>query len=121
MHCEFAYTIYKNKIVNKLPVAIVSEMVSDAVVIEKKFINESLKCGLIGMNPSLMSQYIEYVADVLLQNLDYPILYGSKQPFDFMDDFNLQIKSNFFEVRTTSYKKLSNEVVEDKVDEDDDF
>ena len=113
MHCEFACTIYKNKIVNKLPVEIVYEMVSDAVNIEKKFINESLKCGLIGMNPQLMSQYIEYVADILLQNLDYGILYDAKQPFEFMDNFNLQIKSNFFEVRTTSYKKLADDVLYD--------
>jgi ribonucleotide reductase beta subunit family protein with ferritin-like domain len=56
-----------------------------------------------------MSQYIEYIADVLLQNLGYNKYYNSSNPFDFMDNFNLQIKSNFFETRTTTYKKVSND------------
>ena len=43
---------------------------SDAVEIEIEFITESLPCNLIGMNSILMSQYIKYVADRLLQQLN---------------------------------------------------
>lgn len=106
MHCELAYTIYVNKIKHKMDDKLIKEMVNDAVNIEKKFINESLKCDLIGMNSKLMSQYIEYVADVLLKSLGHSSLYNSTNPFDFMNnDFNLQIKGNFFETKITSYQK----------------
>lgn len=118
MHCEFACEIYKTMIVHKLDEATVKEMISDAVNIEKRFITQSLECDLIGMNSMLMSQYIEYVADVLLQNLGYTKLYNSSQPFDFMDMFSMQIKSNFFEVRTTTYKKISEHLEDNSIDDD---
>jgi len=121
MHCEFAYSIYNSKIIYKLPEQSIHEMVNDAVIIEKKFINESLKCNLIGMNPILMADYIEYVADVLLQHIHCTKLFHTKNPFDFMDNFNIQVKTNFFEARSTTYNKgtdnLSN--VEKQIDDDD--
>lgn len=105
MHCEMAYLIY-NKLVNKMSDIEIKEMISDAIDIEKRFINDSLRCNLIGMNPKLMSQYIEYVADVLLINLGHTKLYNSENPFAFMKDaFNLQIKNNFFERKSTSYQR----------------
>ena len=42
-------------------------------------------CRLIGMNATLMSQYIEYVADRLLQQLGYAKIWNSQNPFDFME------------------------------------
>ena len=100
-----AYLIY-NKLVNKMSDIEIKEMISDAIDIEKRFINDSLRCNLIGMNPKLMSQYIEYVADVLLINLGHTKLYNSENPFAFMKDaFNLQIKNNFFERKSTSYQR----------------
>ena len=82
-------------------------MVNDAVKIEQMFINDSLNCSLIGMNCDLMTQYIKYVADILLLNLGYTKLYNTQNPFDFMENLSLQIKSNFFETKTTSYQKAS--------------
>jgi ribonucleoside-diphosphate reductase beta chain len=125
MHCEFAYEIYNKKIVHKVPSESVKEMITDAVAIEKRFINESLKCGLIGMNPTLMGKYIEYVADVLLQKVGVTKVFNTDNPFDFMDNFNIQVKTNFFEARTTTYNKGTADVVSTSasaaVEEDDDF
>ena len=105
MHCEMAYLVY-NKLLYKMSDDEIKEMVSDAIEIEKRFINDSLRCDLIGMNPKLMAQYIEYVADVLLINLGHGKLYNSLNPFTFMKDaFNLQIKNNFFERKSTSYQR----------------
>ena len=39
---------------------------SDAVEIEREFVCEALSCDLVGMNSSLMSQYIDFVADRLM-------------------------------------------------------
>ena len=44
----------------------VHNLVDDAVEIETEFVCEALPCALIGMNSTLMSQYIKFVADRLL-------------------------------------------------------
>ena len=56
------------------------------------------------MNSELMGQYIEFVADRLLIQLKYPILYKSKNPFSFMNNLNLSGKTNFFEKRVSEYQ-----------------
>ena len=118
MHCEMAYLVYK-KLQYKMTDEEIKEMVADAIEIEKRFINDSLRCDLIGMNSTLMAQYIEYVADVLLINLGHTKLYNSLNPFAFMTDaFNLQIKNNFFERKSTSYQRPKHTAVADEITED---
>jgi ribonucleoside-diphosphate reductase beta chain len=60
---------------------------------------------LIGMNATLMTQYLEFVADRLLVELGCERVYGSANPFDFMDMISLQGKTNFFEKRVSEYQK----------------
>lgn len=47
----------------------VHQIVHEAVDIECQFVCEALPCALIGMNATLMSQYIKFVADRLLVRL----------------------------------------------------
>ena len=75
------------------------------LAIENEFINDSIKCSLIGMNAQLMNQYIKFVADRLLVQLGYQKLYNVANPFDFMELISLRPKSNFFEVRVGEYKR----------------
>lgn len=117
MHCETAYTIYQ-ELLYKMSEKDIYEMVDDAVTVEKSFINESLRCDKIGMNTVLMSQYIEYVADVLIQNLGYKKLYDSENPFGFMENINFQIKTNFFEKKTTTYQRPVASVNNQEITED---
>ncbi len=105
MHCDFAVLLYNNHLINKLPKEKVRDIVIDAVNIEKEFILESLPVRLIGMNADLMSQYIEFVADRLLGELNIEKVYNATNPFDFMDMINLQGKTNFFEKRVGEYQK----------------
>ena len=60
---------------------------------------------LIGMNSDLMSQYIEFVADRLLNELVGRKIYNAENPFDFMEMISLQGKTNFFEKRVGDYQK----------------
>ena len=69
MHTEFAILMH-SYLKNKPSVERIKQIVEEAVTIEKEFITESLPCSLIGMNCELMKQYIEYVADRLLQMLN---------------------------------------------------
>ena len=52
----------------------VTALVSEAVSCEKEFVTEALPVDLIGMNSTLMQQYIEFVADRLLVALGQPKL-----------------------------------------------
>lgn len=45
---------------------IVHQIIHEAVEIEIEFVCDALPCALIGMNATLMSQYIKFVADRLL-------------------------------------------------------
>ncbi|OOQ58016.1 ribonucleoside-diphosphate reductase small subunit [Mucilaginibacter pedocola] len=103
-HCEFACLLYK-MLENKLSTEAVTKIITDAVEIEKEFINDALPVSLIGMNAKLMSQYIEFVADRWLAELGYPKFYNSTNPFDFMEMISLQGKTNFFEKRVGDYQK----------------
>lgn len=105
LHTDFACLLYKNHIQNKLPTEDVHAMFREAIAIEKEFILESLPVSLIGMNSSLMSEYIEFVADKLLKDLGYPALYNGRQPFDWMELINLEGKTNFFEKKVSQYAK----------------
>jgi ribonucleoside-diphosphate reductase beta chain len=105
LHCDFACLLYNNHLVNKLSKETVTGIILDAVEIEKEFILESLPVRLIGMNSDLMSQYIEFVADRLLSELDCDKVFNVANPFDFMDMISIQGKTNFFEKRVGEYQK----------------
>jgi ribonucleoside-diphosphate reductase beta chain len=105
LHCDFACLLYNNHVVNKLTKDQVKQIILDAVEIEKEFILDALPVKLIGMNSDLMSQYIEFVADRLLQELGNEKIYNATNPFDFMDMISIQGKTNFFEKRVGEYQK----------------
>ncbi len=105
LHCDFACLLYTRHIKNQLPKEKVTEIITNAVSIEKEFVSEAIPVKLIGMNADLMCQYIEFVADRLLQALDCPKFYNASNPFDFMEMISLQGKTNFFEKRVAEYQK----------------
>lgn len=104
LHCEFACLLY-SYIKNKVHQSIVYEIFQEAVSIEKEFITESIPCAMIGMNSTMMCQYIEFVANRLLLQLGYDKLWSAENPFDFMELISLRPKTNFFELRVGEYTK----------------
>lgn len=103
-HRDFAALLY-GSLKHKLSKDRVHEIIRQAVDIEKEFICEALPCKLIGMNAELMSQYIEFTADQLSLILGSGKIYGSQNPFDFMNMINMEGKTNFFEKRVGEYSK----------------
>ena len=122
MHTDFACLIY-SMMDGKLTDERVKEIVCSAVDIECEFSTESLPVELIGMNSALMSQYIKFVADRLLTSLGCSKVYGTTNPFDFMELISLQGKSNFFEKRVAEYRRagVGNSVEQNKITFDSDF
>jgi len=104
LHTEFACMLY-TMLQNPLPDNVVHDIIKGAVNAERKFICDALSCDLIGMNNELMTKYIEFVADRLLQALGHPKLFGASNPFDWMELISLQGKTNFFEKRVGEYQK----------------
>ena len=114
LHTEFAILLY-NKLLKKISQEKITEIITDAVNIEIEFICDALPCKLIGMNSTLMSQYIKFVADRLALQLGNPKIYNVLNPFDFMEMISLEGKTNFFEKRVGEYA-LANKTNKDDFD-----
>jgi Ribonucleotide reductase, beta subunit len=104
MHCDFACLLY-SMLQYKLDPSEVQAIITEAVAFEKEFVTDALPVSLIGMNAGLMSEYIEFVADRLLMSLGVDKVYGTPNPFPWMDMISIQGKTNFFEKRVSEYQK----------------
>ncbi|ALH23324.1 disrupted ribonucleoside-diphosphate reductase small subunit [Chrysochromulina ericina virus CeV-01B] len=102
LHTEFAVLLY-NKLEKKIKKSRIMEIIKEAVEIEKEFICDALPCRLIGMNSTLITQYIEFIADRLSLQLDCDKIYNVTNPFDWMEMISLEGKTNFFEKRVGEY------------------
>ncbi|MBT4958831.1 MAG: ribonucleoside-diphosphate reductase, partial [Flavobacteriaceae bacterium] len=124
VHCDFAVHLHNKHLVNKVSSKRIKEILLDALNIEREFITESLPISLIGMNSKLMTQYLEFVTDRLLVELNCEKEYNVTNPFDFMDMISLQGKTNFFEKRVSEYQKagvLNNDTKSSDFSIDEDF
>ncbi len=105
LHADFAVYLHENHIMNKVSKERITEILVDALNIEREFITESLPVSLIGMNSKLMTQYLEFVTDRLLLEYGCEKVYNATNPFDFMEMISLEGKTNFFEKRVSEYQK----------------
>jgi len=105
LHTDFACLMFKH-LVNKPSKQRILSIITDAVSIECEFLTEALPVALIGMNNDLMVQYIKFVADRLLMELECEKHYRTENPFDFMEAISLEGKTNFFEKRVGEYAKM---------------
>lgn len=104
LHCDFACLLF-SMMQNRPSNEEVTSIITDAVTFEKEFVTDALPVSLIGMNAELMGQYIEFVADRLLQSLGCDKFYNAVNPFPWMELISLQGKTNFFEKRVGEYQK----------------
>ena len=68
LHCDFAFIIYA-KLINRLPLHRILEIISCAVNIELEFVVNALLVELIGMNLTMMCNYIKLCDNWLLLDL----------------------------------------------------
>jgi ribonucleoside-diphosphate reductase subunit M2 len=105
LHCDFACLLY-SKLVNRLPESRIVEIISSAVAIEMEFVVDALPAELIGMNSTMMCNYIKFCTDRLLHCLGCNRHFKTGNPFKWMETISLQGKTNFFEKRVGEYSKL---------------
>lgn len=106
LHTDFGCEIYRT-LLTKLATDRVVEIVTSCVEVEIEFVRDCMPERLVGMNFDIMSQYVEFVADRLLQALGYEAVYGASNPFDWMEMISMQGKTNFFEKRVGEYQKAN--------------
>ena len=104
LHCDFACLLY-SMLENPLEKSEVTSIITEAVEFEKEFVTDALPVSLIGMNAGMMTEYIEFVADRLLNSLGCDKVYNTANPFPWMEMISLQGKTNFFEKRVGDYAK----------------
>ncbi len=104
LHTDFACLLLSHLRNRPSPKAI-EQIIVEAVAIEQEFLVDALPCALLGMNATLMKQYIEFVADRLLVAMGNSKYYNATNPFDFMESISLAGKTNFFEKRVGDYQK----------------
>jgi ribonucleoside-diphosphate reductase subunit M2 len=104
LHTDFACLLFAH-LKNKPAPSIVEKIILEAVKIETEYFTDALPVSLLGMNSTLMSQYVEFCADRLLVALGNKKYFNVTNPFDFMENISLAGKTNFFEKRVSDYQK----------------
>ncbi|HZZ96888.1 MAG TPA: ribonucleotide-diphosphate reductase subunit beta [Jatrophihabitantaceae bacterium] len=110
MHMAFAFDVVETvraeepELFDDAMSAQVREMLSEAVECEVQFAEDLLEMGVSGLSTADMREYLEHVADRRLVQLGLEPLYGSRNPFGFMELQDVQELSNFFERRVSAYQ-----------------
>lgn len=82
--------------------------IKEAVKLEIAYANDCLPQGIVGLNASLFTDYVQYVADRRLERIGLPKLYRSQNPFPWMSEtIDLAKEKNFFETRVTEYQSAA--------------
>ncbi len=109
-HLEFAFEVV-NVVRSQHPelfdAALESDVVAmmkEAVDCELQFAEDLLSGGVAGLSVREMRQYLEYVADSRVVRLGMKPIFGSKNPFAFMELQDVQELANFFERRVSAYQ-----------------
>jgi ribonucleoside-diphosphate reductase beta chain len=82
----------------------VTAMVREAVDCELTFAEDTLSLGVSGLSINGMREYLQYIADRRLEALHIAPIFGSRNPFDFMELQDVQELTNFFERRVSAYQ-----------------
>lgn len=86
-----------------------TDLMNEAVRLEKAFINDCLPVNAVGLSVDDFSQYIDYIRDRRLEGVGLkPNNPGVKNPFPWLAELmDIKKEQNFFEGRVTEYQKSS--------------
>lgn len=107
LHTEFAlklFTMFDSRPAQEE----IEIIIRDAVHIAADFVNDALPSGLRGMNATLMTEYVQSVADKLVGDIGYKPIFNVTHQFEFMNQINVPTHTLFFETRVSNYKSGGN-------------
>ena len=83
----------------------VQDLIEQAVDLEQRYAREACPSETLGLSPEQFAQYVEFVTDRRLGQLDMPEQYGVDNPFPWMSEaVDLNKEANFFEKQVTEYQ-----------------
>jgi ribonucleoside-diphosphate reductase subunit M2 len=85
LFCDFSGLLF-SYIENRTSKEIVLQIITEAVIIEQELVTLTLPVSLIGLNCDQMSNYIEFEADQLLQQLGFDPHYNKLNPFKYLEE-----------------------------------
>ncbi len=84
----------------------IADNIIKGVDLEKAYTADSLPRGILGLNPSTINEYLEYIADRRLERIGLEKVYGTANPLQWMSEIvDLKKEKNFFETRVTEYQQ----------------
>jgi len=110
MHMAFAFEVIQTvrkedpTLFNEQMEEMVVQMLEDAIECEMTFAEDLISNGIAGLSLNEMRQYLEFIADQRLANLNIAPRYNAKNPFTFMELQDMQELANFFERRVSAYQ-----------------
>ncbi len=110
MHMAFAFSVVETARAEEPELfddslrADIVQMMKEAVDCELTFAEDLLSEGVTGLSYADVKQYLQFVADQRLGALGIEAIYGSTNPFGFMDLQDVQELTNFFERRVSAYQ-----------------
>jgi ribonucleoside-diphosphate reductase beta chain len=115
LHCEGMIKLYHafNKETGAVTKSVGDDIIDNCktvVMLEDKFIDLAFEAGEVqGMTPEDIKQYIRFIADWRLRQLELPEIYGVKQnPLPWLQSLLSGVEhANFFEARATEYSKAA--------------
>ncbi|KYH26998.1 ribonucleotide-diphosphate reductase subunit beta [Halalkalicoccus paucihalophilus] len=80
-------------------------LIREAVELERRYAREACPEELLGMGPAQFAEYVEYVADRRLDQLEMEPVYDTDNPFPWMaEQVDLNKEKNFFETNVAEYQ-----------------
>ncbi|MFP4407235.1 MAG: ribonucleotide-diphosphate reductase subunit beta [Spirochaetaceae bacterium] len=80
-------------------------LIANSVDLEKIYALDACPEGILGINASAFSDYVEHIADRRLERIGLEKLFGTENPFPWMSQAtDLSKEKNFFETRVTEYQ-----------------
>ena len=88
----------------------ITDLMKQAVVLEKRYAEESMPNGILGLTTQLFNPFCEFIANRRLGQIGLPSVYVSgKDHFPWMAEMmDLKKEKNFFETRVIEYQTGSN-------------
>lgn len=84
----------------------VTQMILEGAMLEIEYARDTMPRGVLGMNASMMEEYLKFIANRRLNQLGLPEQFaGVTNPFSWMSEMmDLRKEKNFFETRVTEYQ-----------------
>lgn len=83
-----------------------TQMILEGTELEIQYARDTMPRGVLGMNASMMEEYLQFIANRRLAQLGLPEQFkGVSNPFPWMSEImDLRKEKNFFETRVTEYQ-----------------